>query len=134
MKPGAPPVVQQAMKLLWVSTLIGFVGELLDIPQMLAVLPEGTPSLILYLVAGVGLLFGVSFLLAVQAGKNWARLFFFAGIIFSLFGTPDLFHELVTQPKFSTVLSVIARLMHFYVTYLFLQPSAVAWFKSGKTI
>lgn len=125
-----PKEVTQAVKLLWISCVMGLAGMFLQ-P---IVTSAAAPAQWIGILIGIGIVFGITawMIVKIAKGRNWARILFLVGgiigIAFTVFALPTVLALYKSRPL-SGVLSLANFVLEIYIMYLLLTAPAREWFK-----
>jgi hypothetical protein len=141
-----PAVVVRAVKLLWLTFVIGFLSAIVGLffsPEL-----RGAGSYVLLtliaMLVGFGVAFGISYLIygAIYAGRNWARILLLVLMILivivmvAVFGavavTLSNMQNLPPMGVFDAIVSVVQWGLSIYATALLFTRPANAWYRAMK--
>ncbi|HEY4373923.1 MAG TPA: hypothetical protein VGN52_18495 [Burkholderiales bacterium] len=129
--PARPPVVDRAVKILWIGFGIGVLSTLYNLVFPMAV-QKASPLALTLALAAVGYAVSIWIYLAIGSGRNWARILYFIFTVFSLIG---LLYTFVVFRMFGGVrvaFALVGTLLHCYVAYLLLTEQAREWYRAVK--
>ena len=127
LRPGAkrPEVIDLAVRLSWISLLLGTIYLISVAPSILAK-ENGTAELIAAVGASVVIVLAI---VGISNGRNWARILSVLLFVLGLRGAASRLNEIVQGPTVLLVLEIIPYLIDSYVLFLIYSKPGALWFR-----
>lgn len=133
-----PNKVSIAVKLLWITIVVGIIRSIIELPNTLEVLIEqgfyfGLAIGFVIFTAFISLAIISFFIYMIGKGKNWARIIFLVLFIIGIpFSILPLVQSLMANP-ISGIIAIGQTILQIVALVLLFQKSSSDWFKLMKT-
>lgn len=123
-----PPVIDLAVRLSWLSLLIGVIFALCEAPSI-AIKANGTAVLV---ATAVGIVATGLAIFGIGKGRNWARMLFVCLYVLSIRGTALRLDDILLEPTIFIALKIIFFLVDSYVLFLIYSKPGALWFQPAN--
>lgn len=127
LRPGTkrPKVIDLAVRLSWISLLLGSVYSI-SVAPIISAKENGTAVLIAAVGASVVSILAI---VGISNGRNWARILSVFLLVLGLRGATSRLNEVVHGPTVLLVLEIIIYLVDSYVLFLIYSKPGSLWFR-----
>lgn len=126
--PNRPPVIDLAVRLSWISLLLGTIYSISVAPSI-SVKENGTAILITAI--GVSVVMALA-IVGIGQGRNWARILSVVLFVLGLRGAVSRLDEIVHGPAVLLALESIIYLVDSYVLFLIYSKPGALWFRHAN--